>query len=222
MAVIGLLVAAFIVHAGQGWTYYSASGQQYNSSGLTNYVVIPVDSKYGGDPYVTYINASCDKSGSAVQFYYSTNKSTEVDLTNSTVTLTVNNTNNLVAGDILVIEHLFESLTNASQTARQYELAYLATIVTTATKTNVGNTYTNYEWSITTAVAPTIAVTPGDNVYQMTKVGAPLIPIGVATNVAVGPSAGGVVSGRKNQPTLGILLGGTNAAINAVSVTWAQ
>ena len=229
MALMLLTASAF---AGQGYTQFSTGGNKFLTSAATNYVVITDDSKNGGDPVVTYVNATSDLTSAVLQWYNTTNAVTCSlgGTTNPTsTTFYVNSTNGFVAGDLLVIEHLY--LTNSPAKQRFYEVNSLAsTALGTIVATNIvysggtTGTTTNYTYTMTLAVASAVTNFPGDNVYQLNKTGVGFLP--VYTNAAQGNfginlySAGGIYSGNRGKPLVGILNGTSAATINSVSAVF--
>lgn len=206
-----------------GYTQYSTGGAKYNNTSSTNYAVITTESKTGGEPIVTYLNATSDLSSSVVQFYISTNKCTSVfapGFTNTTTIYYVNSTNLFVPGDLVVIEHM--NATNTYNIPSSYEMGFLSTFGA-AVATNVVNSggatgsYTNYVYTMTNAVAAVSPIQIGDNIYQMTKGGN--IPVGATTITP--SSAGGLYSGRRGSPLLMVLTGTSACTINAASAQFA-
>ena len=218
------LLLACSMQAGQGYTQFSTGGVQYNASGLTNYAVITTESKNGGDPVIAYINATSDKGGSAVQFYYVLSKAqvvaTPAGQTASSTVYFVNLTNVFNVGDPVVMEHL--GATNTVDAANLYELGFITGLGVVSSNVITGGgatgTYTNYIYAMTNAVAGTYTNGVGDIVYDMTLTNVGNIPVGVGTLSLAGYQ--GVYSGQRNKPLLMILKGGTNATINAVSANF--
>lgn len=153
------------------------------------YTVVSAASKNNGQPVVTYLNATSDKSASVVQFYDITNAPTSANYVNSTVTLPVTRTNGFASGDIIVIQH---------KSNDTYERRVL-TASTGAT-------------NLVVTVAPTQAVAVGDQIYRCVAAG--YIPCG---NTTLSLTGEGIYSGRRSSPLL-LEVDGTSACqINAAA-----
>lgn len=214
-------------HAGQGYVAYATGGQTYNSSSATNYAVIPNDALFGGTPIVNFLSAKSDALASGtgiVQFYKTTNEWTAATgYTNTGVSnfflcnpgTGVGSTNGIAVGSLLVVKH-------NTPDPPTYELLFGASVIATAVATNIaispnGNS-TNFTYTVTSGVAASNAVVPGDNIYLCVTNGAGYVPVGVATtNYA---TSGGIYTGQRQKPLLLYTVGGTNAAITAVNATF--
>lgn len=204
LATIALVVKASLL----GFSSYSTGGTTYVTA-ATNYAIVSSESQTGGEPNITFLNATSDKTGAVVQFYKSTNSTDcAMGFTNTTTTNYVNSTNGFVVGDEVVIAHYGP----APDVFEYGVITALGIPVLTNIVVAPTGTTTNIILQMTLAVAPTTASLPGDRIYKQTKTGT--IPVGVSTLNLIGP---GIYTGYRKQPLLLLITGGTNASINAVS-----
>lgn len=171
-----------------------------------SYTVVSTLSRNGGQPRLTYLHASSDKSTSKIQFYNATTN-TQENFTNSTVTLFVA-TNSVMTNTTTFFN------TNSGIILIRHQLTdvYERRILTASTGTT----------NLVVTVAPTYAVIPGDQIWQMsTNVvdGAGIIPWGATTNSINGT---GIFSGRRGLPLLIEIDGTTGCSLNAACATYDQ
>lgn len=162
--------------------------------------IVSANSSIRGPAVITYVNVTSDKAGSTLKFY-ATSPQVLVTATNSTVTLTVANTNGFTgASAVFIIRHVLTDV-------------YERRIVSSYTGSN----------TVTATVAPTFEVDPGDLIYPVATspatipVGAATLSLGVASGGAGGLFAGKVDANGNPLPLL-IDLDGTSAvSVNTVS-----
>lgn len=196
-ALFGLVLSATAQNF--GFSVYSSPGTALNAG--TNYTIIPPDSKTGGEPLVTYLNANClFASGTATLTAYVSTNQTTANYTNSTTTVYVASTNGFSAGSYVVIQHV---VAGALPRFRN-EAAQISSVAAT---------------NIVLATAPTSTVVPGDIVnVEQSWATIPFASSATATSIN-GP---GILSGQRSEPFLLILAGsaaGTNT-INAACATY--
>lgn len=149
-----------------------------------------------GTPLLTYISATSDKAGSALQFYNVTTN-TDCNFVSTTTSIPVRSTNGIAVNDIIVLRHAIDD-------------TYERRIVTTFTSAT----------NLTVTVAPTVAMAVGDFVYRCATNGA-YIPVGNATVQIIGTVAG-IYAGQPNMPLL-IDLDATSACqINLATARYAK
>jgi hypothetical protein len=178
-----------------GLAAVTASGQVGAAVGSTNaattlsWAIVPAGP---GTPVVNFLSATSDKGASVAQFY-KVNAATLANGANSTTSVPVAGTNGLVDEAVLLIRHM---------AVGTYEKVSIDSLVST---------------NIVLDAAPQTAVAAGDVVYQISKTGAPLIPVGVATLTLYGEN---LYVGQEGYPIYVEVDGGTNATLNAISVKY--
>lgn len=164
-----------------------------NSGVSPSYVVVSARSANAGAPAVYAINADSDLASSVLRTYKVTGQTVARYATNSTVTLSVSDTNGFISGTVIVIQHLATD---------NYEKRTLTTM-TTAT-------------NLVTTVAPLEAVVPGDIIYAVSTTGAASLKWGASTNNLNG-GGGPIFVGQKAKPLLVEITGTTLLGINNLS-----
>lgn len=178
-----------------GRAAYSTGGTAVGTT--LSYAIISGYSFNGGTPTVTYISGTSDKAGSVFKFY-NVGTNTTANFASSSTSIPVQQTNGFAANDIIVIQHA------ATDT---YERRVLAAF-TSAT-------------NLTTTVAPTVALSVGDKVFDCNTNSAATIPVGNATKeVTTASGLGGIYAGQPGLPLL-IDLDMTSAGqINTVTAVY--
>ena len=161
-----------------------------NSGGTASYVIVSARSANGGAPAVSLINATSDLTTSKVQFYKVTEETVAQYATNSTTTLSVNNTNGFASGNTIIIRHMG---------ADSYEKRTLTTM-TGAT-------------NLVVTAAPLGAVVPGDRIYKVVSAGVAAVPVGNATLSVTGQY---LFVGQRGKPLLADLTGTSSCQLNAL------
>jgi hypothetical protein len=174
----------------------SYSGGCGDGNATNSCTIISANGKLGtpgvGQPLVTYINVTSDKSTSKLN-WYSVGAPVACTGPNSTTRIDVANTNTFVAGDVVIIQHV------AGDT-------YERRVITAST----GAT------NLVTWWAPATACAAGDLVYRCTKIGNG-IPVGATNFIWAGT---GLIAGQAGAPLL-IDLDGTSAvSINCITARY--
>lgn len=195
LIIMAMLVIASIIGsnvlAQDAYSVYAKGGTTISTNLST--VIIGTRSRNGGQPLITYINATGDTAASVVKFYNVTQRTT-ANYVNATNVIPVTATNGFSSGDVIVIQHV---------AADTYERCLLTTMGST---------------NLLTTIAPTSALAVGDNIFKVTAAGT--ISVGSATKELNGA---GIFSGTRGNPLLVEINGiGTNTinlnAVNAVFV----
>lgn len=196
-SMLSMLLSASAQIALQPYTWYSSGTT--NSGVSPSYAIVGAHSVNNGAPIVTHITAASDKATAKVSFYKVTALAQCAYQTNSTVTLSVVQTNGFASGDVVVIRHISDD---------SYEKRILTTMTTST--------------NLITTVAPWSAVIPGDIIYRCTTAGAGAIGL-VTNSVAANTmqlevSGTCIYAGQKGMPLL-LEVDQTTAsgALNAVS-----
>lgn len=171
--------------------YTAFSAGTTNPGTTLSWAITSAHSANDGVPAVTFLNAITDTTNSQVQFYYCDASCVETYATNSTTTLSVNTTNGIFDGGVVVIRHM------ASDT---YEKRIASGSAAAAT-------------NLVLSVAPMTATIPGDIIYHMTKTGAPMI--WVTTNSTAFAAAGCTVQQAGQNIFSGSLLNGHTTPVLA-------
>jgi hypothetical protein len=181
-------IAFLTVNVGAQQTSKSTDAKGGTDVGNTLcYAILSTAGEGGKAPVITYLNATSDKAGSIIQFY-TCGQVVSASHGSTTVSVPVNATNGFTAADIIIIRH------GATDT---YERRILDTF-TSAT-------------NLTTTVAPSVALVPGDIIYKAVVAGT--IPVGAATKELNGV---GIYAGEKGKPLLLEIDGTSSCQINAV------
>lgn len=158
-----------------------------------SYAVVSARSANNGTPAVYSVNVNSDLASAQLKSYKCTAQTAARYATNSTVTLSVSQTNGFISGDIIVIRHLLTD---------NYEKR---TLTTMGAATN-----------LIVTVAPLEAVVPGDLIYNMKTANAALLKIGAVTN-SINGGGGPLLVGQKGIPLLLEVTSTTLGALNNAS-----
>jgi hypothetical protein len=170
---------------------YSTGGTDVSTT--LCYAVISANGKNQGNPVITYLNATSDKSASIVQFYKA-GTPTAANYVSTSTSIPVVATNGFASTDVIIIRHLADD-------------TYERRVLTTFTSST----------NLTVTSAPTTALAVGDLVYKATAAGT--IPCGATT---VSLSGAGIYSGQAGKPLL-LEVDGTSACqVNAVSAAYVK
>ena len=162
-----------------------------NGATTLSWAIVPARSANNGAPAIQFISATSDLTTSKVQFYRTTAQTQARYATNSTVTLSVSQTNGFASGDVIVIRHA---------ATENYEKRVLTTMTAST--------------NLITTVAPLEAVVPGDIIYRVTTSGAGAVAVGNAT-VNLG-NGGAIYVGQQGKPILCELTGTSTCTLNVV------
>lgn len=208
-----MAVSLSIAQAEVGYSVFANSGTAENLG--TNNLIVPdqtsIQNPQGvpGQPVLSFLSCTAfagTGGGSVVTTYYSTNKTVIVNTNTPGLTRTniVNSTNGFTPNDIVLVQHLGNTLLRS-----QSEVLYVST------------TQNTNQLVFTTAPAQTIAV--GDIVYKETAGASINLSCLTATTTTIGNgAASGIAAGQRGIPWLlrvsspGV---GTNT-IDAASVFW--
>ncbi len=188
-----LLFGVSAVNAQVSYTQFATVGTALGATSSWAVVGNNVDIPGGGTAIVTYLNATAagaDTNAAYIQFYDCTNKTIATAATVNTRTNTVQSTNGLAAGDIVVIKHV------ATDT---YERIILTTTITTN--------------RIVFAADPVSPLAAGDIIYEQRARGK--IPFVNTTTLNL--SGDGIYSGQKNHPLFLEAVGTVTPVLNAVN-----
>lgn len=183
---LAFMAISVCAKADVGFSVFATPGTAINPA--TNYAIVPTQSRNGGEPLVTYVNTtSVFSTGTAsLTSYVSTNQTLEAPtLTNSTTTLYVNSTNGFVAGQWVVIQHLWMNLPRFQNEAA---------VISAVQNTN----------QIVLVTAPVNAVLPGDVINQETAWASIPLTSSASPSSINGP---GIFSGQRNEPFLFVAAG---------------
>lgn len=165
-----------------------------NAGTTLSWAIVSARSANNGTPAVTFLNMGSGTAAATTTFWKCTSQTTARYATNSTVTLSVTQTNGFASGDNIIIRHMTDD---------SYEKRTLTTM-TTAT-------------NLVTTVAPLTAVVPGDLIYKVVSAGT-IIGGAAATNSTTGTP---IWVGQKGKPLMvDINAGGNTACMNAVGGTY--
>jgi len=197
---LGAFVGALDVSSAVIPAYTAFSAGSTNGGTATSWAISSAHSAQGGVPVVTYVQATSDTTNAYCTFYRCDALCVETYATNSTTTLSVNTTNGIFDGGVVVIRHILNDT---------YEKRIAGG--SPAASTNLVLT-----------VAPMMAVSPGDIIYHMTTTGAPQFQL--FTNSTAFAASGTSFTATGSAIAAGSFLGGETtpilAEVTGASKSW--
>jgi hypothetical protein len=160
-----------------------------NAGTTLSWAIVGARSANNGMPSINLLSATSDLSSSVISFWQC-DAITEANLTNSTTTLYVPQTNGVADNGTIIIRHITDD---------SYEKR---TLTTSTGATN-----------LLVTVAPLTTVVPGDIIYHMIKTGKGTIPVGATTLTLNG---GSLYTGPRGRPLMVDINGTSSATLNAV------